>query len=229
MRIAKATLFTNQLDAMKQFYRERLGFTVISDHATRFQVALGEDILCFQQASTNQKRQYHFAINIPANRFNEAKHWIQSRVPLLTEGGADEIYFKGMDATSLYFYDADENVVELIARHAVNPMSQSDGFSMGDLLGIAEMSVTTDDPLAVARKLSAIPIQRSDGKDVDPDQLNFLGAPNDDTYLLLVPSGRLWLFSPKKAIPSPIQLEVEGRIVLNMDEEGRMTVQKRDE
>lgn len=224
MRITKATLFTNQLDAMKQFYRESLGLTIISDHTTRFQVAVGEDILCFQQASTNQKRQYHFAINIPANRFNEAKHWIQSRVPLLSEGGADEIYFKGMDATSLYFYDADENVVELIARHAINPVSQREGFSVNDLLGIAEMSVTAHDPLSVARKLSALNIQRSDGKDIDPDQLNFLGNPNDDTYLLLVPSGRRWLFSPKKAIPSPIEIQIDGRYVVRIDEEGRFTV-----
>ena len=218
MRITEATLYTNRLDEMKRFYVEKLGLSVGEEDSTRFQIELGEDTLIFQEAITEQERQYHFAINIPANRFKEAKEWIMSRVPLLTEDGEDEIYFEGIDASSLYFYDADENVIELIARHSINPESNIESFSSNEFLGIGEMSLTVEDPSLVATALEKIGVRRRDGNSIDPRHLNFMGPPNHDTYMLLVPRGRVWLFSPKLSIPSPIQMVLDQQYIVEMDE-----------
>ena len=203
---------------MKRFYVEKLGLSVGEEDSTRFQIELGEDTLIFQEAITEQERQYHFAINIPANRFKEAKEWIMSRVPLLTEEGEDEIYFEGIDASSLYFYDADENVIELIARHSINPESNIESFSSNELLGTGEMSLTVEDPSLVAKALETIGVRRRDGNSIDPHHLNFMGPPNHDTYILLVPRGRVWLFSPKLSIPSPIQMVLDQQYIVEMDE-----------
>ena len=218
MRITEATLYTNRLDEMKRFYVEKLGLSVVDEDSTRFQIELGEDTLIFQEAITEQERQYHFAINIPANRFKEAKEWIMSRVPLLTEEGEDEIYFEGIDASSLYFYDADENVIELIARHSINPESNIESFSSNEFLGIGEMSLTVEDPSLVAQALETIGVRRRDGNSIDPRHLNFMGPPNHDTYMLLVPRGRVWLFSPKLSIPSPVQMVLDQQYIVEMDE-----------
>ncbi|WP_215141233.1 glyoxalase [Exiguobacterium qingdaonense] len=218
MRITEATLYTNRLEEMKRFYVEKLGLSVADENSTRFQIDLGEDTLIFQEAVTEQERQYHFAINIPANRFKEAKEWLMSRVPLLTEDGEDEIYFEGIDASSLYFYDADENVVELIARHSVNPISEAGEFSSHEFLGIGEMSLTVSDPSYVAQQLAVIGVNRKDGNPIDSHHLNFLGPHNGKTYILLVPSGRVWLFSPKVSIPSPIRMLIHQRYILEIDE-----------
>ncbi|MGA9467891.1 MAG: glyoxalase [Exiguobacterium marinum] len=218
MRITEAMLYTNRLDEMKHFYVEKLGLSVVDEDSTRFQIELGEDTLIFQEAVMEQKRQYHFAINIPANRFKEAKEWIMSRVPLLTEDGEDEIYFEGIDASSLYFYDADENVVELIARHSINPESNLESFSSNEFLGIGEMSLTVEDPSLVAQAFETIGVRRRDGNSIDPHHLNFMGPPNHDTYILLVPPGRVWLFSPKLSIPSPIQMVLNQQYIVEMDE-----------
>lgn len=218
MRVTEATLYTNRLDEMKRFYVEKLGLSVVDEDSTRFQIELGENTLIFQEAITEQERQYHFAINIPANRFKEAKEWIMSRVPLLTADGEDEIYFEGIDASSLYFYDADENVIELIARHSINPESNIESFSSNEFLGIGEMSLTVENPLHVAQELSNIEIHRRDGNQIDERHLNFLGAPNSETYILLVPPGRVWLFSPKLSIPSPIQMVLDQQYIVEMDE-----------
>lgn len=218
MRITEATLYTNRLDEMKRFYVEKLGLSVVDEDSTRFQIELGEDTLIFQEAITEQERQYHFAINIPANRFKEAKEWIMSRVPLLTADGEDEIYFEGIDASSLYFYDADENVIELIARHSINPESNIESFSSNEFLGIGEMSLTVEDPSLVATALETIGVRRRDGNSIDPRHLNFMGPPNHDTYMLLVPRGRVWLFSPKLSIPSPIQMVLDQQYIVEMDE-----------
>ena len=218
MRITEAMLYTNRLDEMKRFYVEKLGLSVVDENSTRFQIELGEDTLIFQEAVTEQERQYHFAINIPANRFKGAKEWIMSRVPLLTADGEDEIYFEGIDASSLYFYDADENVIELIARHSINPESNIESFSSNEFLGIGEMSLTVEDPSLVATALETIGVRRRDGNSIDPRHLNFMGPPNHDTYMLLVPRGRVWLFSPKLSIPSPIQMVLDQQYIVEMDE-----------
>ncbi|QUP85848.1 glyoxalase [Exiguobacterium sp. PFWT01] len=218
MRVTEATLYTNRLDEMKRFYVEKLGLSVVDEDSTRFQIELGENTLIFQEAITEQERQYHFAINIPANRFKEAKEWIMSRVPLLTADGEDEIYFEGIDASSLYFYDADENVIELIARHSINPESNIESFSSNEFLGIGEMSLTVEDPSLVAQALETIGVRRRDGNSIDPHHLNFLGPPNHDTYMLLVPRGRVWLFSPKLSIPSPIQMVLDQQYIIELDE-----------
>lgn len=218
MRITEATLYTNRLDEMKRFYVEKLGLSVGEEDSTRFQIELGEDTLIFQEAVTEQERQYHFAINIPANRFKEAKEWIMSRVPLLTEEGEDEIYFEGINASSLYFYDADENVIELIARHSINPESNIESFSSNEFLGTGEMSLTVEDPSLVAKALETIGVRRRDGNSIDPRHLNFMGPPNHDTYMLLVPRGRVWLFSPKLSIPSPVQMVLDQQYIVELDE-----------
>ncbi|WP_214702065.1 MULTISPECIES: glyoxalase [unclassified Exiguobacterium] len=218
MRITEVTLYTNRLDEMKRFYAEKLELTVIEEDSTRFRIEFGEDTLIFQGAVMEQERQYHFAINIPANRFKEAKEWIMSRVPLLTEDGENEIYFEGIDASSLYFYDADENVVELIARHSINPENNIESFSSNEFLGIGEMSLTVEAPSLVAQAFEKIGVERRDGNPVDPHHLNFIGPPNHDTYILLVPRGRVWLFSPKLSIPSPIQMVLDQQYIVEMDE-----------
>lgn len=224
MKITETMLYTNRLGEMKRFYTDQLGLSVIEEDSTSFRINLGEDALVFQEATTNQERQYHFAINIPANRFKEAKEWIKSRVSLLREDGEDEIYFEGIDASSLYFYDADENVVELIARHSINIESDEEVFYTDDFLGIGEMSLTAVDPLHVAQELANIEIHRRDGKPIDEHHLNFLGAPNSDTYILLVPPGRVWLFSPKLSIPSPIQMTINRQYVIEIDENHELSI-----
>lgn len=218
MKITETRLYTNRLNEMKRFYTERLGLSVIEEDLSSFRINLGEDALVFQEAATNQERQYHFAINIPSNRFKEAKEWIKSRVLLLIEDGEDEIYFEGIDASSLYFYDADENVVELIARHSINPENNIESFSSNEFLGIGEMSLTVEAPSLVAQAFEKIGVERRDGNPVDPHHLNFIGPPNHDTYILLVPPGRVWLFSPKLSIPSPIQMVLDQQYIVEMDE-----------
>lgn len=225
MRIIRATLYTDERSRIARFYEQILGARILTTSETHVEIAFGQDVLRFEQAEERTDRQYHFAINIPANRFNEAKQWLKDRVPLLTEDGEDEIYFEGIDASSVYFYDPDENVVELIARHTVNPTRETTRFTEADFLGIAEMSVTVDDPEAVAHELSLIDVRRRDGGPIQAAHLNFLGEPNGATFLLLVPPGRPWLFSTKLAKPSPIELELGNGNRVTIDDRQRLTIQ----
>ncbi len=142
---------------------------------------IGIDQLTYRQTN-DVDTQYHMAFNIPENVFQQGKAWLVERTPLLIKDGQDEIYFDFTDSHSCYFYDPDENVLELIARHQINPTKEDQTFEVTDILGIGEMSLTVKD--------------------------------------VLDPKGRTWLFSPKTAKVSPIEMELDGRHRVRLDAAG---------
>ncbi|WP_214765783.1 MULTISPECIES: glyoxalase [unclassified Exiguobacterium] len=220
MKITVATLWTNQVKPMQDFYTGTLSFPLVEETETSFTVQIGTSQLRFELDTMQQAKQYHFAFNIPGDAFQLAKNWLRQRLPLLIEDGADEIYFENIDAHSVYFYDPDENVVELIARHAVNPDKSLSTFSVQDILDIGEMNVTTPDVIGVGARFAELGIVRRDRQPIKPDFLNFLGEAEDGTHLLLGRAGRPWLFSPKIALTSPLVLELDGKLHVRIDAEG---------
>lgn len=228
MFINKATLITKQLEEMRVFYSELLDLPLISSSDTSFAVQIGTSILSFIQSDSMEETQYHFAFNIPSNQFKEAKQWAQTKVDLLKEDGEDEVYFKRSNAHSLYFLDPCENVVELIAHHDVSPSSNEEYFTSDMLLNIGEMNITTEDVLYVGEKLRQLGMPVRHSKQLEKNSLNFIGEHKDGTFLLLGPSDRTWYFSSKKAIISPITLELSNHLKLIVDSEGQLTAEKLD-
>lgn len=106
----------------------------------------------------------------------------------------------------------------------MNQKHSSSSFSVEHVLNIGEINLTTDDILMVARKLKNFDIKSIENKDIQPDVLNFLGNYEDGANILLGPSERLWYFSSKKAIVSPICIEINEAVQLNMDEKGQLTI-----
>lgn len=138
----------------------------------------------------------------------------------MIKDGQDEIYFDFTDSHSCYFYDPDENVLELIARHQINPSKAELTFDVSDILGIGEMSLTVKDVLEVGEQLAEIGVVERRERPLNGASLNFLGPVADGTHILLVPEGRTWLFSPKKAKVSPIEMELDGRHRVRLDAAG---------
>ena len=228
MYINKATLITKRLNEMKKFYSELLGFSLISCSDSSFEVQIGTSRLAFLQSESVKETQYHFAFNIPSNQFNEAKKWVQTKVDLLKEDGVDEIYFERSNAHSLYFLDPCENVVELIAHQDVSPSSHEVPFSSNMILNISEMNITTDNILHVGETLEQLGMPVRHNEQLDANSLNFIGEQKDGTYLLLGPSDRTWYFSSKKAIISPVTLELSNHLRLILNSDGQLTAEKMD-
>lgn len=221
MKINKTILYVHNLKQMMAFYGEKLGFHILEKSPKGFQIAVGNSILAFELVSTKVQKQYHFAFNIPSNLFEDAKVWIQKKyIPLLTHQGKDEVFFQNINAHSLYFYDPEENVVEFIARHDVNPIVEVDKFSVQTIIDIGEMNLTTDDLLHVGEQLMDIGIPVRNNESIDETSLNFMGEIEDGVHLLLGPSKRNWFFSQKDAIVSPIIIEVNDTVRLQIDFNG---------
>jgi catechol-2,3-dioxygenase len=149
MDIINAKLKTHELQEMKRFYGQILGFPIENETSNSFLVTFGISSIEFNDQDVEGEPYYHFAFDIPSNQFAEAKRWIKSKTELLTEEGADEIDFKYSVAKSFYFEDPSGNILEFIARLKDNPPSDRP-FSSASIQKISEMSLVVQDKLPVA-------------------------------------------------------------------------------
>ncbi|KGR77084.1 glyoxalase/bleomycin resistance/dioxygenase family protein [Ureibacillus sinduriensis] len=221
MKINKVTLYAHDLEGLEIFYCKKLGFQKLEMTSTGLEIKIGESILAFEMAVPNEQKQYHFAFNIPSNLFEKAKEWIQCHTLLLKDQGRNFAYFENFDAHSVYFYDPEGNVVELIARHSANPAAHTDRFTAREILSIGEINLTTEDLLVVGQKLVSLGIPLQNGAELDETSLNFMGEPNSNAYILLGPAKRNWYFSTKDAVVSRINIIVNGHLELSVDKNGR--------
>lgn len=115
MKINKLILLTSRLEEQIEFYKNILGLKVIEQTADHCSFKVGSSVLSFY--FRENATPYHFAFNIPCNQINEALTWLKSKVEILRDDENNEIQdFSDWNAKAIYFYDKDNNIVELIAR-----------------------------------------------------------------------------------------------------------------
>ncbi|MGW7162683.1 VOC family protein [Paenibacillus taichungensis] len=145
MQIKEVNLFTDQMEAVKQFYGTLLELELLEESTSSISLRTGNSILSFQQTSDQEKPFYHVAFTIPTNQLAEAKKWVQDRnIPLLSKDDKDEFYFPYWDATAFYFYDPSGNLMEFIAHHSLDNAVE-ETFDSRQLLCISEIGLPVDD------------------------------------------------------------------------------------
>ncbi len=142
MKIQKLELISNNLEKQKEFYREILSLEIIEEAIDFVSFRIGQSILILKKGRVDAP--YHYAINIPSNQEQEAYQWLKDRVEVLKDGRNELQYFDFWDAYAIYFLDADQNIVELIARRTLNSYSNEE-FSQKSMLGISEIGIATED------------------------------------------------------------------------------------
>lgn len=143
MNIKELTLYSNNLQEQKRFYTETLGFNLLIDSKDRLSVEIGKSILTFEHTDEDVK-QYHFAFNIPSNAEHQALSWLKERVDIIKDDNSEIQYFDFWDAYAIYFYDADNNIAEFIARRTLNHESFEE-FTEKSVLNICEIGTPTSD------------------------------------------------------------------------------------
>ena len=142
MKISRLILYTGKPQKQAEFYHSVLGLPVVdqNDHSVEFRI--GDTSLIFQYRAS--AKPYHFAINIPSNREQEALAWLKERVSVLPFHGNELVDFVNWNAKSMYFYDADNNIVEFIARKNL-ALNSDKSFGPGQLLCISEIGLAVND------------------------------------------------------------------------------------
>ena len=201
MKISELTLYTTNLEDQKQFYTQVLELPLLSSDKESFMIKIGASLLKFTKAKTTNPA--HFAINISSYKIQEALHWIQKRTQILLCEGEDVADFSNWNAEALYFYDADRNIVEFIARKDIDSIN-TNPFSVTDLLSISEIGIVSADNKAIYEQLQAIrPIPIYDGS---LERFCVLGNA-EGLFILVNNTKKKWFPTQEEAFVADFQLK----------------------
>ena len=150
MRVSKLTLYTKNLAGQKAFYKKTLGLSLANETERSATVSLRNTELTFREKPGATP--YHYAINIPSGCIEHAALWLKGRVELLTDEGKEVHDFPSWNAKSIYFYDTDKNIVELISRNNLGYPSEG-AFGADSLIEVSEIGLPVRDIRTYYEKL----------------------------------------------------------------------------
>ena len=201
MKITELQLETHRLAAMKKFYTETLELPLVYANNRSFTVQVGSSRLKFYRTK-HEEPSYHFAFNIPENQLNVAKEWLSSRTELIEKNGESKFHFSKWNADAIYFYDPAGNIGELIARHNL-PNASDNPFSSQSILSISEIGYPVEDVTLFCQHLKAeLRLKLWDG-----DEKNFAALGDEEGLVIIVPVGRIWYPTDKKAESFQVTLQ----------------------
>ena len=201
MKIEHLQIRTRQLERQLEFYREVLQQEVTRTTAESFTVKMGYTTLeCVADRSATP---YHIAFRIGAHLERSALKWLKDRVAILPDGDQEVVDFQSWNAKSIYFHDADQNVLELISRGHLHPTEAAE-FD-GTLMGIAEIGLATTEVEAIFRRLN-----KTLGLEKFTGNYHTFCATGDDQGLLIIINytRKDWFPIDQPAHPSAFKLRI---------------------
>jgi catechol 2,3-dioxygenase-like lactoylglutathione lyase family enzyme len=205
VQIHRIELGSSDPEAQAAFWGQTIGLPV-EEASDGVAVRLRRSTIAFVPGAAETKPQYHFALNVPGGRAEEALEWLGERVEVLpSDTGEPVIRFEWIGADSLYFHDAGGNVVELMAREEI---VEDAGRPFGPdlLLEVSEIGIASEDVLAtsdVLREALGAPTYWGGGEG--------LTAVGDGAGAVLVsPRGRGWIPTDLPAEPAPTRIVADG-------------------
>lgn len=179
MKIKEVTLFTNNIQKQRRFYKTVLGFEVIEDTSERIAFKAGASTLVFQYKE--QYKPSHLAFNIPYNAAYDCLKWLRDRVEVIPFEDKYISDFSNWKAKAIYFYDPDKNILEFIARERIDKESD-EAFKPRLILNISEMAIATNNIETIYNTINAIkPIPIFDG-----NFERFCAVGNDEGLFILI-------------------------------------------
>lgn len=201
MVIKKLSLVTGNLSAQTDFYAHILGLSLLRREAKSVIFKIGYTEL--EISESNPVNPYHFAINIPSNQAMEAMNWLRGRLTILRDGKNELIDFKSWNAESIYFYDPDHNIVELISRKNLG-IRRKERFSQEQFLGISEIGMPVEDIEKTFKRL-----KRMGDIDIYDGNFDNFCAIGDENGLFIVVNQftKKWFPTQDDALPAPFSIK----------------------
>jgi len=207
MFIKEVILNTGKLDELKNFYGEVLELPVSTNGENTISIQTLNSTLTFTEANDINYKEpfYHFAFNIPNNKYAEAKAWISERVSLIKSDGEDEFIFESWNARAMYFYDPAGNILEFIARYDLDN-SSTEKFSAKSILNISEIGMSVHSVENFYNEINSglkLPIFSGDTK-------NFSALGDDNGLMIVVPEKRIWYPNLTEAGIFPVTVIIDS-------------------
>ena len=214
MLVKKLVLQTAYLKTLGEFYASILQLPVKETNEKEIEINIGSTELVFFE--TNQTDPfYHFAINIPSNKIEEARTWLSSKVKLLwmDDYKSDIGDFANWRAKSVYFYDPAGNILEFIARFDL-ANETNEIFSSKHLLSISEVGLVFNEEIFESKTTQLLQDYSLSYFVKQPPLPQFRAVGDDDGLFIVVPEHRNWYPTNKPAgiFPMSVEFESEGRM-----------------
>jgi len=213
MLVEKLVLQTAYLRTLEEYYSSILELPVRRINEKEIEINIGNTTLIFSE--TNEAEPfYHFAVNIPCNKIEEARTWLSGKVKLLwmDDYESDIANFVDWHAKSIYFYDPAGNILELIARFDLDNET-SEIFSSKQFLSISEVGLVCQqqnlefDTTQILKNYSLSYFAKQ------PPLPQFKAIGDDEGLFIVVPENRNWYPTdkPSHIFPMSVEGKNEGR------------------
>jgi hypothetical protein len=211
MIIKKLNLQTAYLKTLQEFYSSILQLPVQSPDEQEINIKIGDSDLVFTE-TTSAEPFYHYAINIPSNKIDEARDWLNSKVKLLwmEDYKSDIADFVNWHARSVYFYDPSGNIVELIARFDLDN-NASETFSSRQFLSVNEVGLVFPDESFDKEIMHLENLYSLSYFDKQPPLPKFRAMGDDEGLFVIVPEHRNWYPTDKPSGIFPMVVEFDNK------------------
>ncbi|KOS05890.1 hypothetical protein AM493_07455 [Flavobacterium akiainvivens] len=207
MTILELELLSDNLTQTETFYRRAFGLEpYFKDGNDLMFFKIGVTELIFKK-SDNQKPVYHFAVDMPNNRFEDAYNYFKQKVDILTVEGSDIADFINWDARSFYFLDNNGNIVEVITRYTTRAVDSA-AFSSQSYISVSEIGLVTPHVPQLSQTLATEFGITNYAR--QPAAKHFSVSGDDNGLFILAQSGRKWY-------PTQIKAQHFATRVLYMD------------
>lgn len=210
MQISRVILQTSALKELMAFYQAGMGLSTDSENDNEVNIRIGSTELVFKQVSAADPF-YHIAINIPANKIEEAKNWLMARVDLIwmDDYKSDIADFVTWHAKSVYFFDPAGNIVELIARFDLDNNTEG-SFSAAQFLYVSEVGLVVkanefDESVTGLLEKYRLPYFAK-----QPPLPQFRAIGDDEGLFIVVPENRNWFPTNKPSGIFPMEIQFEN-------------------
>lgn len=223
MEILEIEILTDDIVETEKFYANSLGLQITDKNHKSISFQAGQSTLTFLK-SNKLNPKYHFAFNIPNNKFDEAIIWTKSRVNLIEiDDNSIVANFESWNAKAIYFYDNNKNILEFIVRLDLNNFTDK-SFNISSILSISEIGIVGDKPVKLADKLLADNDLYFFAKGTKSE--NFAALGNDNGLCIIVETGRKWYPTEQQAEKhyTRIKISTDGlirEIILNEENASR--------
>jgi catechol 2,3-dioxygenase-like lactoylglutathione lyase family enzyme len=218
MEITRVIFQTSSLKEQLDFYSNVLELSTGIKSENKITIGIGSTELVFEQVSGADPF-YHFAINIPCNKIEEAKNWTSTRTKLIwmQDYKSEVADFINWHAKSVYFYDPAGNILELIARFDLDNKTDKP-FSSAQFLSVSEVGLVIKENEMEKGSENLLKKYELSYFEKQPPLPQFKAIGDDDGLFIVVPEKRNWYPTtrPCGIFPMEVQFENEGKeYVLN--------------
>jgi hypothetical protein len=216
MLFKEIQLQTKNLSALYNFYKEVLELNTVYSNKKNIVITAGKSKLIFEETNVDINPFYHFAFNIPSNKFEEAFEWMKQKVELLWLDDYKSYIadFVNWHAKSFYFSDPSGNILELIARFDLNDNTEEE-FSSNHIRNISEIGLVFPADGFDNKVNNLLNEYALSYFDKQPPIPHFRAVGNDEGLFVIVPENRIW-FSTKnetsKIFPMQISFIENGKL-----------------